>query len=102
MTGKERPGNQAERRDIAERSDIEQCAAAQPVNQPESDERKNEIGNADADRLQQRGFCAEASQFKYARREVQNRIDAGELVEERNQDGEQDGFAEALRPEMSR
>ena len=101
MICKKGPGDEAERGDVAERADIKKSAPAQPVNQPEADERENKIGDADADRLQQRGFCAEAGKFKNARREIQNRVDARHLIEERNQDGEQDRFAKTSRPEMS-
>src|ERR1039458_734390 len=44
----------------------------------------------------------EAGQFKDARREIQNCVDAGELVEEGNQDGEQDRFLQPFGPETSR
>ena len=101
MIGKKGPGDQAERNDVTERANIKQRAPAQPVNQPESDKSENQIGDADADGLQQRGFCAEAGQFKDAGREVQNRIDAGELVEEGDQDGEQNRLLKTRRPEMS-
>jgi hypothetical protein len=49
----ESPGGQTQRGDVAERADIEKSAAAEPVNEPEADKRKNQIGQADADGLQQ-------------------------------------------------
>ena len=101
VPGKESPCHQAKRSDVADRADIKKSAPAEPVDQPESDESKNQIGNADADRLQQRGFRGEAGQFKDAWREIQNRIDARHLVEEGDQDGQQDWFAKTHRPEMS-
>ncbi len=76
VTGKESPCDQAKRSNVADRADIKKSAPAQPVNQPESDKSENQIRDADADRLQQRGFRAEAGKFKDARREIQNRIDA--------------------------
>ncbi len=44
----------------------------------------------------------EAGHLEDARREVEHRVDAGELVEERDQDGEQDRHAQASGPEMRR
>src|ERR1019366_2156315 len=81
MLSKECPGNQAERANVAERANEKQRAAAQSVNQPEADKRKNEIGDADADRLQQRSLRSQAGQFKDPRSEIENRVDPGELVE---------------------
>src|ERR1039457_1371981 len=101
MICKEGPGDETQRGNVAERADIEKSTPSQPVNQPEADKGENEIGDANPDGLQERGFCAEAGKFKYAGREVQNRIDARELVEEGNQNGEQDRFAKTSRPEMS-
>ena len=100
MLREERPGDQPERSDVAERADVEKRAAAQPVDQPEPDEGEDQIGDADADRLQQRGLRAQPGQFEDARREIENRIDAGELVEERDEDGEQDRHAQPARPEI--
>ena len=94
-----RPRAQPERGDVAERADVEQRAPAQPVDQPEADEGEDEIRDADADGLQQRGLCAEAGQLEDARREVEDRVDAGELVEERDEEREQDGHAQPPRPE---
>src|SRR5579863_10497896 len=51
MTCKESPRDQAERGDVAERTNIKKRATAQPVNQPEPDKRENEIGDSDADGL---------------------------------------------------
>ena len=47
-----------------------------PVNEPETDKSENQIRDADADRLQQRGLRAQSGKFKDARREIENRIDA--------------------------
>src|SRR5580693_7393399 len=102
MVRKESPRDETERGNVAERANIKKSAPAQPVNQPEADKRENEIGNANANRLQQRGLCTEAGEFKDAGSKIQNRIDARHLIEERNQDGEQDRFAKAPSPEMSR
>src|SRR5438876_4501674 len=94
MLSKESPGNQTERSDVAERSNKKKRAATQPVNEPEADKSEHEISDADADGLEQRRFRSQPGKFKYARREIENRIDAGELVEKRNQDGKQDRFAQ--------
>ena len=94
MLSKESPGNQTERSDVAERSNKKKRATTQPVNEPEADKSEYEISDADADGLEQRCFRSQAGKFKYARREIENRIDAGELVEKRNQDGKQDRFAQ--------
>ena len=102
MLGEESPGRQAQRDDVAERANIEQRAAAQPVNQPESDEGENQVGHADSDGLQERGLGAEAGKLKDARREIEDGVDAGQLVEEGDQDGEQDGFAQTPCPETRR
>src|ERR1700716_2736404 len=101
MTCKEGPGNETERGDVAERANIKKGAPAQAVNQPETDESENEVSHANADRLQQSSFCAEAGEFKDARSEVQNRVDARKLVEEGNQDGKQDRFLQTPGPEIS-
>jgi len=85
---KESPGNRSQRCDVTERANKEQRAAAQPVNEPQANKGENEIGNTDADGLQQRGFRTQAGKFKYARREVKNRIDARELVEECYENGQ--------------
>src|SRR5271163_638991 len=102
VTGKESPRDQPERSDVADRADIKKSAPADPVNQPESDKGENQIRDADANRLQQRSLSGESGQFKDARREIQNRIDARHLIKERNQDGKQDWFPKTHRPKMSR
>src|SRR5579872_1161751 len=76
MCGEKSPGSQAERGDVAERSDIEKSAAAKAVDQPESDKSEDEIGKADADGLQQCGLCPQAGEFEDARSEVENGVDA--------------------------
>src|ERR1019366_4969662 len=102
MLCKKGPGDETERADVAERADKEKSATAQPVNQPEADKGENKVGDADSDGLQQRGFCTQPGKFKYARSEVKNRVDAGELVEECDEDGKQDRFAKTTCPEMCR
>src|ERR1022692_140813 len=101
MVRKESPCNQPERGDVAERANIKKSAPAQPVNQPEADKGENKIGDANADRLQQRGFSAKPGKFEYARREIQNRIDARHLIEKRNQDGEHDRLSKGHSPQKS-
>src|ERR1700686_686308 len=100
MVRKEGPRDEAERSDIAKRADVQRGGPSQPVKQPESDKSENEIGDSDTDGLQKGGLCAQTCEFKDARCEVQNRIDAGKLIEEGDQDGEQDRFAKTHRPEM--
>src|SRR3978361_670205 len=100
MLGKEGPCDQAERGNIAERANVKKRAPPQSVNQPETDESENQIGHANTNRLKQRSFCAQAGEFKDAGSEIQNRVDAGELVEEGNQDREQDRFLQAPGPEI--
>src|SRR4029077_19687790 len=80
MLRKKSPCNQTERADVSERPDKEKRATAQPVNEPQTDKGKDEIGKADADGLQQRCFRRQSGKFKYARSEIKNRIDAGKLV----------------------
>src|ERR1041385_5972277 len=98
VAGIEGPRAEAERRDVAERADEQQRAPAEPVDEPEADEGEDEVRDADADRLQQRRLLAETGEAEYARREVEDRVDAGELVEERDEEGERDGDAEAPGP----
>ena len=102
MLREKSPGHQAERSDVTERTNEKKRAPAQPVNQPQADKSKDQIGHADADGLQQRGLRTQTSQLKNARREIKNRIDAGKLVEKRDEDGQQDRPAQPPRPEMRR
>ena len=51
------------------------------------------IRHTNADRLQQRGLFAQTSQFEYARREIENRVNAGELVEESDEKSERNRLA---------
>src|SRR5690348_17477638 len=88
--GEECPRAQTEGCDVAERSDREQSSAAQSIDQPQSDESENEIGDADSDRLQQCCLGAESGHLEYARREIEDRVDSGELIEERDQEREHD------------
>ncbi len=60
---------------------------------------KTRLVTADADRLQERGLRAEAGKFKDAGSEIEDRVDAGKLVEKSNQDGEQ---GSAFEGELSR
>ena len=48
MLREEGPSHQTERGDVAERADIEQGAAAEPVDEPEANECEDQIGDADA------------------------------------------------------
>ena len=58
---KKAQSNQPERRDVTtKRANIKKRAPAQPVNQPKPDKCENKIGCSNADRLQQRGFCAKS------------------------------------------
>src|ERR1700683_393047 len=102
MPGKEGPCHKSKRGDVAERANIKKRTPAQAVDQPESDKCENEIGKANANRLQQGGLRAETGKFKDARGEVQNRIDARHLIEECNQNGEENRFPKTRRPKMIR
>ena len=53
MSREERPCAESERGDIAEGADRQQLLAAEAVNQPETDEGEDEVGDSNADRLQQ-------------------------------------------------
>src|SRR5262245_24194723 len=64
MLGEECPGGETERQDVSERADVEQRAPAQAVDEPETDEGEDQVGQADADRLKQGGPGAEAGQLK--------------------------------------
>ena len=99
MSREERPRHHAERRDVAERPDVEQRAAAQAIDEPEADEREHQVRHTDADRLQQRGLVTEAGELEDARREVQDCVDARELVEERDQECEHDRHTQRTCPE---
>src|ERR1700692_2740543 len=101
MVGKEGPRNETKRSNVAERANVEEGSPAQAVDQPETDKGENEIGDADTDRLQQCGFRGKPREFKDSRREIQNCVDPGHLVEECNQDGEQNRFGKSARREMS-
>ena len=93
-----RPPNQ--RDDVTQRTDVKKRAPAQPVNQPKPDKSKHEICGANADGLKQRGFFGQSGHLKYAGREIENRVDAGQLVEKGDQEGEQDWLAQTPGPEM--
>ena len=102
-SAEERPRAQPQRGDVAERADIQQRAPAEPVNEPQADEREDEIRDADADRLQQCRLLAEPGEFEDARREVEDGIDAGELIEEGDEErDERSGRRIPLAPEAMR
>src|SRR5438445_4591234 len=79
----ERPGAESQRRDISVGANRQQRAAPEAVDQPEADEGEDEIGDADADGLEQRRARAESSHLEYARGEVENRVNSGHLIEKR-------------------
>ena len=99
---KERPGAESERGDVSKRADIEKRAAAQFVDEPKADKGEHQVGHPDADRLQERGFLSQSGHFENAGRKVEDRINAGELVEKGDQEGELDRGFESLRPEATR
>src|SRR5271166_3179275 len=84
------------------------CAAmnantpAQAIDEPQTDERKSEVRDADAHRLQHRRLRAQARERKDARRKIQDRVDARHLVEERDQYSEQNRDPQVPRPEFRR
>src|ERR1019366_2522050 len=98
MFSKERPSDQSQREDVTKRADIEQRAPPQTINEPQPKKSENQVGQADADGLQQRGFGTQTGQFKDARRKVENGVDAGELVEEGDQKCQQDRRLELSAP----
>ena len=49
MLGEERPRNQAERDDVANGADIKQRAPAESIDQPQSNEREDQVGESDSD-----------------------------------------------------
>ena len=89
-SGVKTPRAEAERGDVAERADQQQRAAAEAVDQPEADEREDQIRDANADRGEQRRRLPEAGQFEDARGEVENRVHARHLVEERHEERQHD------------
>ena len=98
--GIERPRAQPERGDIAERPDVEEGAASEAVDEPETDVGEDEVGDADADGLEQRGLLAEPCPLEDARREVEDGVDAGKLVEEGDEECEHDRDPEPPREEL--
>jgi hypothetical protein len=102
VSREEGPRGEAERRDVAQRSDEQQRAPPDSVDQPEADEREDEVGEPDADRLQERRLGTQSGHLEDARREVEDRVDSGELVEEGDEKREKDGRAQPHRPEPSR
>jgi len=99
--GEERPRTKAERGDVAKRADVKQGAATEAVDQPEADESKDQVGDPDADRLEQCRFLPQTGELENARCEIQDRIDARELVEESEQEGKQDRRFQPHAPEPS-
>ena len=75
-----------QRRDIAERTDVKQGAPPEFVDKPESHIREDQVRGADTDGLKHRGALGKSGPLKDSRREVQDRVDTGELVEKRHQD----------------
>src|SRR5712672_305564 len=102
MLRKKGPGHEPERGNVAERAYQQQRAAPQPVNEPQTHKGENQVGRADAYRLQQRRLCSEARQLKDSWREVQYGIDAGKLIEESDKNGQQDRQAQLPIPEIRR
>ena len=84
----ERPGAQAQRGNVAVAAERQKCFASDPVDQGEAGEGEHQIGDADAHRLEQGGLRAQTGQGEDPRREIQYRIDSGELVEKRKQKGQ--------------
>lgn len=81
------------------RTDVEQRAPAKAVDECQSDKGEDQIGDADADRLKQRRLFAHAGHFEDPGCEIENRIDAGELVEKGDEEREQNGNPQAAGPE---
>ena len=86
IAGRKCPRTQPQRNDVAQRSDHQQRPPAEPIDEPQAHEREHEVRDADADRLQKRRLLAHAGQFEDPRREVEDRVDSRELIEERDQE----------------
>ena len=71
-------------------ADQQQCLAAELVDQAHAEEGGEQIDEADAHGLQRRRVGAEAGRGEDVVRVVEDRVDAGELVEEADRDGEED------------
>src|SRR5690606_40121070 len=71
VSGSKSPGRQSQRNDIADRSDIKQFAATQPVDEPQSHKRKDQVGNADRQRRYEGGLGLQYRQFTDTRRQLE-------------------------------
>ena len=101
MRGEKRPRHQAQRNDVPKGAYEQQSAAAELVDEPQTQERKYEVGQADTHRLQQGGLFGQSGHLENARREIQHRIDAGQLIEQRDQHGKQNRRAQIAGPETN-
>src|SRR5262249_9788643 len=72
MPGKKRPGDKPQRNDVAQRTHVEQRSPAHPIDEPQTCKGKYEIGNANADRLEQCSLLTQAGHFKNTRSEIQD------------------------------
>ena len=81
----ESPCAESERDDVSEGADDEQLFPSDAINQPEAGEGEDKVGETDADGLEQSRLGAESGHFKNAGCEVEDGVDAGELVEERDE-----------------
>ena len=78
---------------------ISSDTSADSVDQPQPDEREDEVRHADPDRLEQGGLFSQPGQFEDAGSEVQHRVDARKLIEKRDQNRQQYRDAQLRRPE---
>src|SRR5450631_2437965 len=94
------PRDQPKGHNVAKRTYIQKRPPSQAVNQPESDEGEHQVGYPNSHRLQQRGLGPEPGKLKESWSEVQDCVNARQLVEECNQNRKQNGPAELAGPEI--
>ena len=98
MLGKKGPGDRTQRNDVTKRSDKKQGAPPRLVDQPQADKSEDQIGHPNANGLQQGRFRPQASQLENTRRKIEDRIDAGQLVEKSDEKCQDNGHAQPPRP----
>ena len=81
-------GHQTEKNDIAEGTDVHQFFTADSVNKVKPKEGSKKVDQSDADGGDQGIFGRNPRHLKYTRGKVDDRIDARDLVEKGNGDGQ--------------
>lgn len=95
FAGVEDPGDAREREEAADGSDEKEGFAADFVDDGDADEGGDEVGESDDDGLDGAGDGVEAGVGEDVVEVVKDGVDAGELVEETDGDGEKDELAVA-------